>query len=90
MRDPHRGLGAWRTVSAVVHGAEREQVAALVGLEPESGADPGENLRRGADVAGLLEPGVPLGADPGGGGDLFPPEPGCAPAAALPAPCGKR
>src|SRR5207244_12466072 len=61
--------------------AQREQVAGLLGLQAERGADSGQDLCRGPNFAGLLQPGVPLGADSGGGGDLLPPKAGRAPAA---------
>jgi len=47
----------------------------LVRVEPQRPRDRIQDLRRGVDVAALLEPCVPGDADPGELGDLLPAEP---------------
>src|SRR4051812_42145062 len=61
--------------------AEGEQVPSLVGLEPKGSTDTGEHLGGRPDFAGLLQPGVPLGAYPSSGGNFFPPKSRCSPSA---------
>src|SRR5690606_38450198 len=59
--------------------AERQQMLALRRFEPQGGGDAPQGGRGRADVTCLLEPRVPLGADAGERGNLFPPEPGRSP-----------
>ena len=58
---------------------QKEQMAGFGRLQPEDGGDTLERLRGGAHVPRLLQPLVPLRADAGEEGHLFPPQPRRAP-----------
>ena len=62
---------------------EREQRPALSGVEPQRTGQRIEHLRRGIDVAPLLQPRVPRHADAREGGELFAPQPRRPPPAAV-------
>ncbi len=68
------GIGASQVVSKrELCSREREQRPAFGGVEPQRAGERVENLRRGADVAPLLEPRVPGHADPRQAGELLAP-----------------
>ena len=62
---------------------EREQRPALGGVEPQRAGERVEHVRRGVDVAPLLEPRVPGHADPRQRGELLTPQAGRPAAAAI-------